>query len=122
MAIRIHNLKPEITAQATAKAIKGSVQKLGLVSNLVKGMNVADALMQLKFSRRRAANDLYVLLKSAVNNAENNQGLDVDNLYVSQIILGKAFTLKRFHARGRGRSAGIQKPYSRVTIFVSVKE
>lgn len=119
MAIRAHNLNPVITAQAGARSIKGSVQKLGLVCNLIKGLNVNEAMLQLQFSKKRAAKDVSEVLKSAIANAENNHGLDIDSLFVSQIFVGKALTLKRFHARGRGRAASIIKPYSKITIFVS---
>jgi large subunit ribosomal protein L22 len=65
---------------------------------------------------------LLAVLNSAISNAENNQGLDIDKLYVSEVKVGKAFTLKRFSARGRGRSSKIIKPYSRLTIYVTERE
>ena len=103
---------------AKGTAIKGSVQKVNLVANMVKGMKVFEAQLQLKFSTKRAAKDIYHVLNSAIANAENNHGKDIDNLYIDQIIVGRAFVLKRFHPRGRGKASGIKKPYSNVTIFL----
>jgi large subunit ribosomal protein L22 len=60
---------------------------------------------------------------SAVANAENNHGLDVDDLVVAEAYVGKNLVLKRFHARGRGRSGKILKPFSQLTVVVrEVKE
>ena len=55
---------------------------------------------------------------SAIANAENNHGLDVDDLVVSEAFVGKNLVMKRFHARGRGRSGGIMKPFSQLTVIV----
>jgi large subunit ribosomal protein L22 len=62
------------------------------------------------------------VFQAAVANAENNHGLDVDRLYVAEAWVGRAFVMKRFHARGRGRSAGIEKPFSNLTIVVKQRE
>lgn len=103
---------------AKGTAIKGSVQKVNLVAQMIQGMKAFDALLQLKFSPKRAAKDIYPILNSAIANAENNHGKDIDNLVVDQIIVGRSFVLKRFHARGRGRASGIKKPFSNVTIYL----
>ncbi len=103
---------------AKGTAIKGSVQKVNLVANMIKGMKAFDALLQLKFSNKRAAKDIYHILNSAIANAENNHSRDIDNLYVDRITVGRAFVLRRFHARGRGRASGIKKPFSNVTIYL----
>lgn len=108
-------------AFAKDKAIKGSVQKLGLVAQLIRGMKAQEALIQLEFSKKGCARSFHKVLKSAIANAENNHSIDIDNLYVSRVLVGKTFTLKRFHARGRGKAAGIKKPFSNLTIFVSEK-
>lgn len=107
---------------ATAKAVKGSMQKVNIVCDLVRSMRyrpVHDVLLQLRFMRKRAAKDMYLLLKSAVANAENNFGMDIDALHVDEVLVGKSFALKRFHARGRGRASRVQKYYSQVTLYVS---
>ncbi|CAG7590094.1 MAG: 50S ribosomal protein L22 [Candidatus Midichloria sp.] len=113
----IIELKKEASAKATA--VKASVQKLKLVADIIREMNVAEALLQLQFCKRKVAQDIKAVLHSAIANAENNDGMDIDKLYVSTIHLGKSFALKRFHPRGRGRAASIKKPFSNITICVS---
>ncbi|HZV18202.1 MAG TPA: 50S ribosomal protein L22 [Sphingobium sp.] len=105
-------------ALAVGTQIRGSAQKLNLVAALIRGRKVEDALNVLAFSKRAMAVDVRQVLASAVANAENNHNLDVDALVVAEASVGKAFTLKRFHARGRGKSTRILKPYSRVRIVV----
>lgn len=107
------------SAIAKAITVKASVQKLKLVADLIRGMKVGDALLQLQFCKRKVAQDIKVVLNSAVANAENNHGMDIDRLYISSIQLGKSFCLKRFSPRGRGRVASIKKPFSNITVCVS---
>lgn len=116
------NLDHSKTAQASAVSIKGSVQKVNLVARLIAGQPAAHALVQLQFCNKGQAKEIRDVLYSAVSNAENNMGLNIDNLYVSEVKVGKAFKLRRFSARGRGRASRIEKPYSRITIFVTEKE
>jgi large subunit ribosomal protein L22 len=108
----------ENEALAVGSQIRGSAQKLNLVAALIRGRKVEDALNVLAFSKRAMAVDVRAVLASAIANAENNHNLDVDALVVAEASVGKAFTLKRFHARGRGKSTRILKPYSRVRIVV----
>ena len=105
-------------ALAVGTQIRGSAQKLNLVATLIRGRKVEDALNILAFSKKAMAVDVRKVLASAIANAENNHNLDVDALVVAEASVGKAFTLKRFHARGRGKSTRILKPYSRVRIVV----
>ena len=109
-------------AVAKAVSIKGSVQKINLVCRLIAGMKVDEALLQLKFLRKRSSKEIHDLLFSAISNAENNHGMDIDNLYVKEVLVGKSITLKRFHARARGKGVRVIKPFSSVTICVSEKE
>ena len=85
-------------------------------------MNVGKALIDLEFNHRRISEDVRKVLQSAVANAENNHGLDVDRLYVSEAYVGKSITMKRFRARARGRGAKILKPFSRLTVIVRERE
>ena len=105
-------------ARAVLRTIRISPQKLNLVAALIRGRKVEDALNVLAFSKRAMAVDVRQVLASAIANAENNHNLDVDALVVAEASVGKAFTLKRFHARGRGKSTRILKPFSRVRIVV----
>lgn len=105
-------------ALAVGTTIRGSAQKLGLVAALIRGKKAEDALNILKFSTKGMAEDVRKLLASAIANAENNHNLDVDALVVAEASVGKALTMKRFMARGRGKSSRIVKPFSRVRIVV----
>ncbi len=109
-------------ALAKARAVRSSARKLNLVAASIRGKSAAAALIQLRFEKRRIAQDVKKVLQAAVANAENNHGLDVDRLYVAEAWVGRAFVMKRFHARGRGKSAGIEKPYSNLTIVVKERE
>ena len=105
-------------ALAVGTQIRGSAQKLNLVAALIRGRKVEDALNVLAFSKKAMAVDVRKVLASAIANAENNHNLDVDSLVVAEASVGKSFTMKRFHARGRGKSTRILKPFSRVRIVV----
>jgi large subunit ribosomal protein L22 len=105
-------------ALAVGTQIRGSAQKLNLVATLIRGRKVEDALNVLAFSKKAMAVDVAKVLASAIANAENNHTLDVDTLVVAEASVGKAFTMKRFHTRGRGKSTRILKPFSRVRIVV----
>ncbi|HEU5273250.1 MAG TPA: 50S ribosomal protein L22 [Xanthobacteraceae bacterium] len=108
----------ENEAKAVAKMLRVSPQKLNLLAQLIRGKKVAAALADLEFSRKRIARDVRKCLESAIANAENNHQLDVDDLVVAQAHVGKGLVMKRFHARGRGRSGKILKPFSHLTIVV----
>lgn len=112
----------EKEALAVGTTIRGSAQKLNLVAALIRNKKAGDALNILSFSKRAMAVDVRKVLASAVANAENNHNLDVDALVVKEASVGKAITMKRFHARGRGKSTRIMKPFSRLRIVVSEQE
>ena len=105
-------------AQAVAKNLRVSPQKLNLVAGLIRGKKVDRALADLEFSRKRIAGDVRKCVMSAVANAENNHGLDVNALVIKEAWVGKNLVMKRFHARGRGRGAQILKPFSQITVIV----
>ncbi|HMS20750.1 50S ribosomal protein L22 [Sphingorhabdus sp.] len=112
----------EKEALAVGTTIRGSAQKLNLVAALIRGRKVEEALNILTFSKRAMAVDAKKVLASAIANAENNHNLDVDSLVVAEASVGKALTMKRFHARGRGKSTRILKPFSRLRIVVREQE
>jgi len=105
-------------AQAVAKSLRISPQKLNLVAGLIRGKKVEQALAELEFSEKRIAGDVRKCVMSAVANAENNHSLDVNDLVVAEAYVGKNLIMKRFHARGRGRGAAILKPFSQLTVVV----
>jgi large subunit ribosomal protein L22 len=106
-------------AQAIARNLRVSPRKLNLVAGLIRNRSAADAVATLTFSKRRIAQQVRKTLESAIANAENNHQLDVDRLYVSHAEVGRAMVMKRFHARGRGRSSRIEKWFSHLKIVVA---
>ena len=105
-------------ARAKLRMIRISPQKLNLVAQLIRGKKVDKALADLEFSHKRISADVKKVLDSAIANAENNHGLDIDSLIVAEAYVGKNLVMKRFRARARGRGAQILKPFSELTIVV----
>ncbi|WP_349357381.1 50S ribosomal protein L22 [Stappia sp.] len=105
-------------AKAVARMLRVSPRKLNMVAATIRGKKVESAISDLTFSRKRIAGDVKKALMSAIANAENNHDLDVDNLVVAEAHVGKAFVIKRFQARARGRVGRIEKPFSNLTIVV----
>ncbi len=105
-------------ARAKLRMIRISPQKLNLLAQLIRGKKVEKALADLEFSPKRIASDVKKVLESAIANAENNHGLDIDSLIVAEAYVGKNLVMKRFRARARGRGAQILKPFSELTIIV----
>ncbi len=111
----------ENEAKAVTSSLRVSPQKLNLVAAMIRGKKVDKAIAELEFSRKRIAEDVKKCVKSAVANAENNHHLDPDDLVVAEAFVNKQLVMKRFHARGRGRSASIMKPFSSLTVIVREK-
>ena len=105
-------------AMAVNRMLRVSPQKLNLVAEMIRGKSVDRALSMLTFSPKRIAEDVKKTLQSAVANAENNHGLDVDDLVVAEAWVGKNMVLKRGRPRARGRYGKILKPFSQLTIKV----
>lgn len=108
-------------ARAMSKYIRTGSRKLNLVAQTIRGKDAGRALVDLEFSPRRVAREVRKVLQAAVSNAENNHGLDVDRLYVAEATVGNSVKMRRFHARGRGRSAPVEKYFSRLTVVVREK-
>jgi large subunit ribosomal protein L22 len=109
---------PDDEAKAVIRHLRTSSRKLNLVAQMIRGMSVSTALTQLQFSDKRISNEVRKGLQSAIANAENNHNLNVDALVVKEAYVGKNMVMKRVHTRGRGRSAGIEKPFSNLTIVL----
>src|SRR5882672_3998824 len=105
--------------QSVLKFVKLSPQKARLVADLVRGKPVDEALNILKFSNKRAARLLKKVLESAIANAENNNGADVDELKVNEIFVDEGPVMKRTMPRAKGSADRISKRTSHVTIRVS---
>ncbi len=108
----------ENTAFASIKLMPVSDYKLLPLARFIKGKKVNEASSQLDFLNKKFAKNLRDLLLSCIANAKHNHGLDVEKLIVDRVLIGRAMILRRFMARGRGRSTRINKRYSRVTIVV----
>ncbi|MGY8845436.1 MAG: 50S ribosomal protein L22 [Gammaproteobacteria bacterium] len=103
---------------AKLKNIRISAQKVRLVADQVRGLKVDRALNLLTFSEKKAAALMKKLLESAIANAEHNDSLDIDELFIEHVSVDEGPTMKRWRARARGRTAKILKRTSHVTIKV----
>jgi len=108
----------ENEALAIGSNLRSSTRKLNLVAEQIRGKAVSTALAELAFSKKHIARDVKKVLESAIANAENNHQLDVDSLVVAQATVGRSLAMRRFHARARGRAAGIVKEFSNITVVV----
>lgn len=117
----MHDLQGS-SAKAVTKNIRVSPRKLNLVASFIRNMKVSDALIQLTFSKKRIAQQVKKCLQSAIANAENNFGLDIDKLVVSSATVGKSLVMKRMMPRARGRSARINKFLSNLYITLTESE
>jgi len=106
-------------AQAIVSNLRVSPRKLNLVAGLIRNRPAQDAVAVLTFSKRRIAQQVRKALESAIANAENNHQLDVDRLVVSRAEVGRSMVMRRFHARGRGRAARVEKWFSHLKIVVA---
>lgn len=109
-------------AVAILNRLRVSPRKLNLLASAIRGLSVERALRFLSFSQKRVSGDARKTLLSAIANAENNFGLDIERLYVKEAYVGKSLVMKRSHARAKGRGVRIEKPFSRLSIIVSEKE
>jgi len=109
-------------AMAYAHNLRVSPQKLGLVAGLIRGKTCEQALAELRFSKRRIARDVRKVLESAIANAENNHQLDVDQLYVAEVSVGRGLVMRRWRPRARGRVGRVQKSFSNMRLVVREHE
>ena len=104
---------------ARLKGARISAQKARLVADQVRGMPVEEALSLLEFSNKKAAHIVKKILDSAIANAENNEGADVDELKVSSIYVDEGMTMKRLRPRAKGRADRILKRSCHITVKVA---
>ena len=107
----------EVTAKH--RYLQASPQKVRLVADQVRGLRVEEALNLLEFSPKKAAHMVKKLLDSAIANAENNEGADVDELKVSSIFVDEGMTMKRLRPRAKGRADRILKRSCHITLKVA---
>ena len=104
---------------AKLKGAQISAQKVRLIADQVRGLRVEEALGLLEFSTKKAAHIVKKVLDSAIANAENNEGADVDELKVSSIFVDEGMTMKRLRPRAKGRADRILKRSCHITIKVA---
>ncbi len=107
------------TAIAKLKNLRHSPKKLRMVADMIRGKTVMDGLSHLTSSPKKASFHMKKALQSAIANAENNFGMDIDELFIHTVYVDKAFVLKRMRPRARGSADRILKPHSHITIAVA---
>lgn len=107
--------------KATLRQYRQSPRKVRLVADFAKGKSVERVLTELRYTQKRAAQMLSKLISSAVANAKDAEGTDMDGLFVKNVTVDEGPTLKRFRARARGRAARINKRTSHVTVTLAPK-
>ena len=110
-----------IEAHATARFIRTSAQKAGLVLDLIRGCEVNKAIALLQFSRKHVARDISKVLRSAIANAQQKEGFggDVDRLFVSACYAGQGPTMKRIRPAPMGRAFRVVKRTAHLTVHVA---
>lgn len=111
-----------MSVSAKLRYARISPQKARLVADLVRGLPVEKAVNELTFSTKKGAHIIKKLLESAIANAENNEGMDVDELSLKTIFVDEAPSFTRFKSRAKGRSNHITKRNCHITIVVAAKE
>jgi large subunit ribosomal protein L22 len=111
-----------VRVSATAKYVRGSTRKIRLVTQSIKGKPVEEASALLRFMPQHAAKDVARVLQSATANAENNNSLSADELFVVDAIANEGPTIKRWRPRAQGRAFPIHKPMTHITVVVGDRE
>ena len=118
---RERNEKKDLRPSAKLSYARVSVQKACFVLDAIRGKNVQTALAILEYNPRYASSIIKKLLQSAIANAENNNGMSADNLYVAECYANKGPTMKRVHPRAQGRAYRIEKRTSHITVVLDEK-
>ncbi len=108
-------------ARAIAKSVRVAPRKARLVIDLIRGLDVKEAQAVLLFTNRAASPMILKVLNSAISNAENNNEMNVDNLYVKEAFVSEGMTMKRLLPRAKGRGDIINKRTSHITVVVAEK-
>ena len=119
---RERNENKDTRPSAKISYARVSVTKACFVLDVIRGKDVNEALAILQYNNRKGSKVIYKLLKSAVANAENNNGLKAENLYVAECFANKGPTMKRIHPRAQGRAYRIEKRTSHITVVLDEKK
>ena len=114
-------MKSNSTSIARDNTIRISPFKLNNLVKSIDNKKVNYAVNQLKFSQKRISLSVLKVLNAAISNAENNNQMDIDSLYVKEAFVGKGLSMKRFRPRAKGRASRIVKPFSKLTIILEEK-
>ena len=115
-------MENDLIAIAKDNTIRVSPLKLGNIARLIVNLKANKAINQLKFSQKRISFSVLKVLNAAIANAENNKQLDIDNLFVKEVYVGKSLSMKRFRPRAKGRASSIRKPFSKLTIILEERQ
>ena len=116
---RERNAQKDTRPSAKLSYARMSVQKACFVLDAIRGKDVKTALAIVMYNPRYASSVIEKLLKSAIANAENNNGMNVENLYVEECYANQAPTMKRIHPRAQGRAYRIEKRNSHITVVLN---
>ena len=119
---RLRNENKDTRPSAKVSYARVSVTKACFVLDAIRGKDVTTALGILAYNNRYASSVIYKLLKSAVANAENNNGMKASDLYVAECYANKGPTMKRIHPRAQGRAYRIEKRTSHITVVLDEKK
>ena len=119
---RLRNENKDTRPSAKVSYARVSVTKACFVLDAIRGKDVTSALGILAYNNRYASSVIYKLLKSAVANAENNNGMKAEDLYVAECFANKGPTMKRIHPRAQGRAYRIEKRTSHITVVLDEKK
>ena len=119
---RERNAQKDTRPSAKLSYARVSVQKACFVLDAILGKNVESALASVPYNPRYASSLIKKLLESAIANAENNNGMNRDNLYIAECYANKGPTMKRIHPRARGMAYRIEKRSSHITIVLDEKQ
>ena len=108
-----------LEARATLKYARISARKVKIVADLIRGKDAGEALSIVKFTPKASSEVIEKLLKSAIANAENNNGMNRENLYVEECFANKGPTMKRIRPRAQGRAYRIEKRTSHITVVLN---
>ena len=115
---RERNENKDTRPSAKISYARVSVTKACFVLDVIRGKDVNEALAILQYNNRKGSKVIYKLLQSAVANAENNNGLKAENLYIAECFANKGPTMKRIHPRAQGRAYRIEKRTSHITVVL----
>ena len=119
---RERNANKDTRPSAKVSYARVSVQKAGFVLDAIRGKDVQTALGILAYNPRYASSVIEKLLKSAIANAENNNGMKMEDLYIAECYANKGPTMKRVQPRAQGRAYRIEKRSSHITIVLDEKK